>query len=826
MSAADDTRWDRADSLLQRALDLPTSERTALLDRECGNDHELRALVERLLASAESEDSWLTPGAAAINAASFEGPVPFEQEPDLSGTVIDRYRLVEEVGRGGMAVVYRAERADGDFDQQLALKLIKRGVDTDEVVARFMRERRILSRIRHPNIARFIDGGTTEDGRPYFAMELVEGQPIDRFCDERALSVNERLALVLDVARAVAHAHRNLVVHRDLKPSNVLVDTYAQVKLLDFGIARLLGLDETDPQLTRTRQRVLTPAYASPEQILGEPVTTASDVYQLGVLLYLLLTGRPPHAGAPDMNRLAEAITTERPDAPSTQAPVPMRSEIAGDLDVIVLMALRKEPERRYSSVEAFIKDIERYLRGHPVSARPDTWSYRTSKFIQRNRVAVSFAGVMLFVLVGFAATMAVQAARIAAERDRANVEAETAQQVSEFMVELFKLADPNESRGASVTVREVLDKGAQRLSTELGDQPAVKARLIATIGRVYQNLALYDRAEPLLKEALKMRRSPDANPGELIKSLNALGWLLEQRGDYSAAEPLYREALDFARQAYGEQNPGVAKSLNNLALVLHRKGKFEEAEPLHRQALEMRRRLYSEDDPEIADSLNNLALTVQRTGNLKEAEQLHREALRIRRATYGDPHARIAMSLDSLGRIKHAEKKSDEAEAFFQEALAMRRTLFGDEHPEVLASLNNLASVRFQRGDLAGAETLFREVVDVERRGVDAKHPGLGNVLNNLGIVLAKQKKFVEAASIYAEASDVLTAALEPGHWLLVANQTKYGECLLQLGRLDEAEPLLRAALKARLDAHGPEHKQSKKVSALLDKLNASRRP
>jgi serine/threonine-protein kinase len=813
-----DDRWERVDRLFEAALGLEPAERKRFIDAECGDDDELRALVERLLSNAETEDSWMMPGGGVSATAVDSLGGRRGEEKDLSGETIDRYRLVREIGRGGMAVVYLAERADGQFDQQLALKLIKRGVDTDEVTRRFERERRILARIRHPNIARFIDGGTTRDGRPFFAMELVEGRRIDRYCSEEQLSVRERLLLFLAVARAVAHAHRNLVVHRDIKPSNILVDDDGQVKLLDFGIARLLQVDDTDPQLTRTRERLLTPAFASPEQIKGEPVTTASDVYQLGVLLYQLLTGRSPHGASDEsLDALARSIVEDEPTAPAS-----LRRELAGDLDNIVRMALRKEPERRYGSVALFAEDIERHLDGHPVAARPDTFAYRTSKFVKRHKIAVVATGLLFVTLSGFAVTMAVQAGRIARERDRANREAETADQVTEFLVDLFKVADPSRAKGETVTVREALDTGAERLAEELVEQPAVRARLMDTIGRVYQNLGLYESAQPLIEEALTTRRALAPGGIDVAKSAGRLGWLLEKRGEYEAAEPLLREVLEITRRHYGDEHRRVAGATNDLALLLYHKGDFEQAEPLHRQALEMRRRLLDAKDPELADSLNNLSLLLDQQGEFESSRALNLEALEIRRAAHGEIHPHIAISLDNLGRVERALENHDAALGYFTEGLEMRRKLFGERHPEVASSLNNLASFKYTQGDIAGAEQMFREVIAIDREVLGDRHPEYASGINNLAFILMRQEKYAGAAEIYEESLDILGDALPGDHWMLGLTQRNYGECLLRLGRRREAETMLVSGHAVLLEALGADHARTKGAARLLEELRA----
>ncbi len=447
---------------------------------ECEDDDELLGLVTRVLAHADADAS--LPGHAA-GVDGIESLLPDQEEdPGEPGGTVGNFRIVREVGRGGMAVVYLAERADGEFRQQVALKLIKRGVDTDEVLRRFAQERQILAEASHPNIARLLDGGTTDDGRPYFVMEHIDGRTIDRYCDDNRLSIRERLTLFTQVAEAVAYAHGNLIIHRDIKPSNILVTADGVVKLLDFGIARYLEPHGEGASATVTRRRFLTPAWASPEQVRGAPVTTASDVYQLGLLLYRLLTGRSPYrTDSGEADALEQAICSETPTPPSTAvthestveaisheratSPSALRRLLAGDLDNIVLMALRKEPERRYASVAQFADDLRGYLTGLPVRARADTLGYRLSKFVLRHRIASGFAAVAVASLVVLAVTLAVHAGRIARERDRANLEAAAASEVSEFVTGLFKVSDQTRRKGRR-SRRSSCSKGDGRIST------------------------------------------------------------------------------------------------------------------------------------------------------------------------------------------------------------------------------------------------------------------------------------------------------------------------------------------------------------------------
>jgi len=843
-------RWKRADEILSRALDLPPEARDRYITEAAGQDAELAALARRLLAGARTNHPSLQPGGAAGGplwehlAARADDPPPAS-----AGTLIGRYRVLREIGRGGMAVVYLAERADGEFRQQVALKLI-RGTDTDEAVRRFLRERQIMALATHLNVARLLDGGATPDGRPYFVMEHVDGQPIDAYCDARRLGVTQRLALFLQVAEAVAYAHRNLVVHRDIKPGNILVTAEGVVKLLDFGIARYLG--EDDDGLTRTGYGVMTPEFASPEQIAGHRVTTASDVFQLGLLLCWLLTGRmarrvrrarepgrvqPEALEAPrrPSSLLARSQAASPEDTPleeigprrgtSTDA---LRRQISGDLDNIISMALRAEPERRYGTVDQLAEDLRRSLRGLPVSAHADSLAYRTGKFVRRHRVGVGLAAASGILLAAFAGALAVQAGRIARERDRANREAAAAAQVAEFLVGLFEISDPGKARGETITAREVLDKGAREISASLDDQPEVRARMALTMGRVYQNLGLYEQAMPLLRDALATNRTalgPD-HP-EVVKSLGAVAWLLESEGKFDDAEPLYREALDVARRTLQSGDPRLGIALNNMGLNCYRKGRHAEAESLLREAIAAQRPAGSGPEAELADKLGNLALVRGVLGDLDEAEQLDREALEIRRRIYGDKHPHVAISLDSLGRIQFDHKRYDAAIALHREALDMRRAIFGPEHPEVSQSLNNLGAVYYAKGDYEEARTIWEQLVALDRKLLGDAHPDYAVGEQNLGSLLLKMGRPEEAAPHLETALAVYRKALPEGHARLAGGQVSYGACLAKLRRFPEAEQQLLSGYEALRAALGAQHDRTLRAAGLLaDLYDAWKRP
>jgi serine/threonine protein kinase len=516
--------WQRADELLDEALDLPPGQRSPFLDTACGENRQLRGLVERLISAAEIDDPEFKSGGALRGPLGDLVRTELAEEESLTGTMVGRYRIVRELGRGGMAVVYLAERADGQFRQEVALKLLSAGLVASHVSRRFDRERQILAHARHPGVARLLDGGAGPSGRPYLVMEYVDGRPIDRYCDEERLTVEARLDLFLQVARVVEDAHRNLVVHRDIKPSNILVTAEGHAKLLDFGIAKLLDPEATSGEapVSGSAIRLMTPAYASPEQVRGNTVTTASDIYQLGLLLYILLAGRFPYdLGDGDPAERMRAIVQREPVRASTAASSPegspegwpppghdprtpgeiayvrgttpsrLRRSLAGDLDAILARALGNEPENRYGSVSQLIEDIERYKLGRTVTARPDTWAYRMGKLIRRHAAVFATAAIAVVLVLALGL---VYTAGLARERDRARQEAARQARVSEFLRTLF-VVPPG---AGSLTPRQILDRAVARVDLELKGEPEVQSDLLALLAGMYRDLGLQTEARAL----------------------------------------------------------------------------------------------------------------------------------------------------------------------------------------------------------------------------------------------------------------------------------------------------------------------------------------
>ena len=852
----DAARWTQIQTLFDAALDRPPEKRETFLKEACGDDPDLLDEVRSLLAADANAHPLLD--SLALDAIALPDDLLPTGILPADGERVGPYRIVEPLGHGGMGAVFLAERADGGFNQQVALKLIRGGMASKRIVRRFESERQILARLQHPNIARLLDGGLSADGQPYFAMEYVDGVPLDRYCDRHDGPVEERIRLVRDTCTAVQYAHRRLIVHRDLKPSNLLVTTdsepdpgAAQVKLLDFGIAKMLSDDDPgagDGALTRTGRAVMTPAYAAPEQVQHEPVTTATDVYALGVVLYELLAGRRPFdltdRSPAEIERI---VSTETPDPPSAVAPPDRRRVLRGDLDTICLKALRKEPERRYASAGQLAEDLQRFLDGRPVTARPDTAGYRIGKFLGRHRASVAVAAVVVCLIVGL---VGFYTAQLAEERDRARLEAATATQVSDFLQDLFAVADPGRSGGEDLSARTVLDQGAARIERDLAGQPRVQARMMQVMGEVYQSLGAFDAAAPLLERSLSLRRTgSDAAPGDVAAGLHSLAVFRQETGDYVAADSLYRAALALQRDAPDPDAPAVAATLHDWGTLLHREGNYDRADSLFQQALTLRTDHFGAEDPRTASTLNEQATLRFDQGDRAGAEPLYRRVLRLRQQAFDGDHPDVAMSLNNLAMVLRHQGRFDEARTHYEEALAMRRRLYDGPHPDVAHTLNHIARLYADQGDPAAAEPYAREALDMRISLFGEQHVEVTASMGNLAGILGGQGRHDEQAAYYRRALEIVRATLGDTHPYAAAltyslgaalhadgdgsaAETRYresltlhrelfpdghvntayplirlGTLLVETGRAAEAEPLLREAVALRTDGLGADH-------------------
>jgi serine/threonine protein kinase/Tfp pilus assembly protein PilF len=825
-------RWHQVRALFEEALDLEPVRRQELL---AGLAPDLRSEVEALLGWHEDADEFLEQPPSP--------PSGLAGETDLQQ--VGAYRPVELLGQGGMGSVYLAVRADDAYQKRVAVKILGAGLGDRERVARFRAERQILARLDHPNIARLHDGGTTASGRPYLVMEHVDGIPVDAYCDERRLSTADRLRLFLKICSAVRYAHQNLIVHRDLKPANILVTADGEPKLLDFGIAKLLENDGSDVTVLRTEPGLapLTPRYASPEQVSGGAVTALSDVYALGVLLYELLTGHRPYAEETShLDEVVRAIRIAEPERPSAVigrvveraggdgSPASLtpeavsavrdgdrrllRRRLEGDLDNVLLMALRKEPQRRYSSVEQLALDLENHLAGRPVRARPDTFFYRTGKLLGRHRLGAAAVTVAALALAGFIVALLVQRQTLIEQREtlieqrrQLLAERNRAATVSTFLTGVFATPDPTRSRGEAVTARELLDRGVAQIDRELVRYPGARADLLLTMGRSYKNLGLYAEAEPLLLRSLAERRAHTPESAGVAESLHELAELASLAGRYQPAEEWERRSLALRRRLHGDDSAEVVESLGRLARILELRGDYAAAGTAHREVLALARR--RGDRGALAKSLDRYAILQSQQGHLEQAEALFREALALGRQAWGDPHPEIALIGNDLALLLKDRGRLDESEALLVATERTQHRLFRGPHPHLVTTLNNFGQLRAEQGRFAEAESLYRASIAMARQVYAGDHPRVAATLQNLGDLSIAQGRPRQAEDFYRQALDIRRRLLPPGHPETAATRNNLARSLAAQGRLADAEAAFSEALRESRATLGESHPQ-----------------
>ncbi len=815
--------WGRLEVILDAALERPPGDRAAFIEEACRGDPALLAEARRMTRSLEPAAGFLERPLREYTPDLVEGCLEedLDATPSLPVEAIGPYRLIREIGRGGMGAVYLAERSDGQYEKKVAIKLVPPGPDAARLGRRFIAERRILASLEHPNIATLLDGGVSAQGLPYLVMEYVEGERIDTWCDQRRLTIRERLSLCDAVAGAVQFAHQHLIVHRDLKPGNILVTADGQVKLLDFGIAKLMADESSlpDAPVTATGAILATPEYASPEQIRGEPVSTASDVYALGVLLYELLAGRRPYVVAGrSREELARAVSEQAPERPSSAGaragaepdtaliaanrgttPDGLRRSLAGDLDTIVLAALRKEPALRYASVQNLRDDLRRHLDGFPVLARAATRRYRAAKFLGRNRGKVAAAGlVALAVAAGLAGTTW-QARAASRQADRA-------ERVRTFLTGIFAISDPDTARGRTVTARELLDRGAAGLGDGLEKDPEVRAEMLGVVGTLYQKLGLYREARPLLEQAVAVQRSRGASARlDLAAASNDLASLLYDLGEFEQAERVARDGLAERRRRLPEIDPRVAASVSTLANIVRERGRLDEADSLHREGLRLDRA--RDDTAAVATSLTNLSAVLWRRGDYAEARTAAEEAVVLRRALYGDLHTEIAVAQRGLGLVLTAQGEFEAAERVLGEALAIQERLRGTDHPHVASVLGDLGMAYWRHGKHREAEAAHQRALKINRAALGPRHPEVATNLNNVATTRYSAGSYAEAVPLFEEALALWRESLGETHPHVLSGLNNLGAALREAGDLAGAEPVLREVLELRQRTLGGTH-------------------
>jgi eukaryotic-like serine/threonine-protein kinase len=860
----DPARWDRIQTLFHEALALPPDERKAWVGRAAAGDPELEEDVLALLEEDARDSSLLDDGVAGLaeKVLGTAAPIPERVGP---------YRILRILGEGGMGVVYLAERPD--LGNRVALKMLRDAWLSPVRRDRFAGEQRTLARLDHPSIARLYDADALPDGTPYFVMEYVEGLPITRYCREAGASLEERLQLFREVCEAVRHAHGMAVIHRDLKPSNVLVTRDGAVKLLDFGIAHQLESVDAPADPTRTGLRLMTPSYAAPEQLMGEPPGVYTDIYALGVVLYELLTGRRPYDLAGLTPGQAERrVLEEEPARPSSLVAGRGRRGSWADLDVLCLTAMHKDPARRYPTVEALVRDLDRYFRHEPLEARGDSLGYRVGKYLRRNRRGVALSGAAAAVMVGLAGF---HAARLAEERSRAQAEATKASEVSEYLIRLFEAGDPFGPGGDAPEIPDLLERGVARAEA-LSGQPETQAQLFHVLGRVHTSLSDFERAEELLQRALALRRAvagPErrvlprlgGDPGpalETAETLQQLGVTHRYRGDLQAAETAMREALAIRETRLPAGHPDLATSMDELGVVLSNQGRYPEAEALYRRALAVREEAYGGPHLLLATTLNNLGVNLANQGRYEEAETLLRRSLAMSGEVMGPDHPSTAQDLANLGVLMEIQGDYAAADSALSEALRIRRLRVGTDHYDTAFNLTQLGSVLQRAGELERAEALLREAMEIEARILEPDHRNAGITRVHLAAVLRSRGQEGEAEPLLREAVEILASSLgddheftetvrchladvlhasgartegealyraclgalaellPPNHDILAGLGSRFGARLRMEGRHAEAEPILLEAYEVLLARFGPEHRDTRDAARRLQEL------
>jgi len=841
----------RAVSVFEEACRLEPQARSVFLDAECLGNAELRDTVESMLRhdhGVESEGDPLV-GAGRVVLAGAVGPLTTGRR-NGGGTVgtswvgkqIGRYRIVGVLGAGGMGTVFEAQQEQPA--RRVALKVLSAALCSRELMRRFEFEAEVLGRLQHPGIAQIYDAGTLDGefvGRPYFVMELIDGEPLSAYARRQRMSMRARLELFAQICRAVEHAHQKGIVHRDLKPGNILVDNAGRPKILDFGVARSMDADAQGNTLrTAPGQLIGTLAYMCPEQIVGGAgsIDLRADVYALGVILFELLAERLPFdlskRSIPDAARI---ITEQDPPSMGT-----INRTFRGDIETIVAKALEKDTERRYASAAALAADIERYLRSEPILARPTTTFYQIGKFARRNKplvagVAVAFAALVLGVV--FTTTQwqravraerqsAIRLAETSDARDQAEDSAARAGRISRFLQSTLGLADPNIRGGEELSVRMMLDDAARRMEVELSDDPAVEASLRLTVGQGYRRLGMVAQAETQLRTALDLRQALEGDKRrEVAEAQYDLAELLRIQGNFTQAEQLLEQVLALPNTVLPGEDDIRIQSINTLGHVRYKQGRLDEAERLFGEAVRLRREVAGESDNRTLLYMNNLGTTWKAQGKLDEAEELLRRTLALRHQLNPDKHTTVAQVLQNLASVLKDKNLLDEAESLHREALAMYRSLLPMTHPDVLTAMNNLGAVLLAKGDYAGAEPIALETLSVKRGLYGEQHPTVAAALHNLGVLQ-------DAKGDYAHAEENLSAALAmrerllgAGHLRTAGTQSALAKLYMKQQRYAEAEPLFLTAHDTFLSHLGPDHRHTANAATDLAKLyEAQNRP
>ncbi|WP_138429519.1 serine/threonine-protein kinase [Fodinibius saliphilus] len=805
------TNWDRVEQILDEALTKPKNTRLTFIEQQCGDNKQLKSWITELLESIESSEGFLETGSVEkdILIPNIIEDLPDEHYSSLVGKQLGAYSITKLIEHGGMGSIYLAERTDGAFHHKVAIKIIRRGMDTPSNIARFKQEQNILASLHHPHIGRLYDGGVTNEGLPYLVMEYINGQPIDEYCDEHTLSIDERLTLFRKVCNAVQYAHNNLVIHRDLKPANILITPEGQVKILDFGIAKLLDSNSEIENIHKTQAgaQMLTLAYAAPEQINHETITTAADNYALGIVLYKLLISVHPFEPGETKNRgeLKKLITQKTAPKPSSHfrtldtdtqskiaakrgfSPHKLVKLISGDLDAIVRKSLRKKAANRYNSIELFVEDLRRYGTDQPVTARAEHFRYVATKFLKRNKIVINTAAAFLIILIGLFSYHSIQ---VSQERNQAQLEAKKASAVTNFLTSMIEANTPSEAQGDTVSITDFLDSSFEEVQN-LKKTPLVQAEVLTTMGRTYRTLGDIQKASTLINKALNILAKEQVKNAKIAKSYNVYGIIQRDLGNYSKSTKALQESINIYRHIRRKNTDEYIKSLRDLAYVERLQANYGNALTLIKEALKISKTLYKEPNVKTAETLFIYASILRFQKKYKSAITIQKESLEMVREVTEAPHPGIAANLVNLANLYNNKGKIRKAIELNKDALKMSNSLYGEEHQEIANISGTLSGNYLDAGKLDSAEQYLKKALKIQRK-INPENPRLGNFYNKYAKIYFLREEYKLAETFLKKAQHNLEKKHPENHPRIINIKTNQAELAAKQNKFDKARKLL----------------------------------
>jgi len=826
----DQQRWKKINKIVDKALNLERNERSAFIQKECDNNYRLQKEVTELLQSIEKSNmEQYLEGKRAYprNLAADFSREHNGNASSMIGQTIGHYKILEIIGHGGMGSVFLAERADDAYDRQVALKLMRRGMDTPTNIARFKRERHILAQLDHPNIAHLLDGGVTESGLPYLVMDYVEGISVYEYCNRQKLSIKKRLTLFKTVCKAVQHAHQNAIIHRDLKPSNILVTNDGKVKVLDFGIAKMLENND-DMFKTQTGARMLTPGYAAPEQLKNEQITTSTDAYMLGIVLYELLSGTSPLDNeGKNFTEIEELIRNKIPDRPSQAyaqltareqqeiannrktTPSRLTKELQGDLDAIIKKALRKEPETRYYSAEQLLEDLQRRAQNLPIIAHEDTWQYNASKFIERHKTGLSVAVGFLLLIIGFSIFYTLQ---MREERNKAQLETKKAEAVTSFLTDLIEANYPQNTQGDTVTVKQFLDKGFNKIQ-KLNKTPFKQAEIMQVMGYTYRRLGENKKAQKLISKAVPLLKSEHAPLQELAKAYDTSGLILRDLGKPEKAIARFKQAKKMLEDDNSISTAIYAKTLRDMAYVELVLGNYEKASPLIKRAIAIDKQVNGKQSTDLSESYHIYASSLRRQRKFTRALKFQKKSFSILEKKKDGPSPGKAANLGNLGTIYNHLDSVRQSLNYYKRALSMDKKLYGADHWKVATITANISKILLKKGSIDSAKKYSDTTLAVAYQALPHTHPWISNYLENRARIYSQMHQFHKADSLFQEAFDIAEKHYKPSHTVPMDILLHWAENKNQANHFKQSARLYAKAFRRQKNAYGMDDSYSKNL-------------